>query len=45
MKHILEKKFVFYGVIVRTYWMTLVLNFGVNDNWDRPGISKLKQEK
>ena len=24
MKHILEKKVLFYGVIVRTFWMTLV---------------------
>ena len=25
MKHILEKKVLFYGVIVRTFWMTLVI--------------------
>ena len=25
MKHILEKKVLVYGVIVRTFWMTLVL--------------------
>ena len=25
LKHILEEKVLFYGVIVRTYWMTLVL--------------------
>ena len=24
MKHILEKRVLFYGVIVRTFWMTLV---------------------
>ena len=24
MKHILEEKVLFYGVIVRTFWMTLV---------------------
>ena len=24
MKHIIEEKVLFYGVIVRTFWMTLV---------------------
>ena len=30
MKHTLEKKVLFYGVIVRTFWMTLVLDYLFN---------------
>ena len=31
MKHILEKKVLFYGVIVRIFWMTLVLTNDINN--------------